>query len=389
MPDVLPASAGPWIGLVAAIVVLLTIDLVVVRGRGGDMSARDAAIASVAWVAVSLAFFVVLLVAGDARDASAYLAGYLVEKSLSLDNVFVFLLVFTAFAVPVAERHRLLTYGIVGALVLRLVFIVGGAAILQRFGWVSFLFAALLLWTAWRMFAHRHDHEGEDELVERLRRRLPIARDGGLRGLWGQEAGRRVLTVSGAALVAIAVVDVVFAIDSVPAILAITDDAYIVFAANAFALLGLRPLFFLVADLVERLHYLKTALAALLAFVGIKMALGEVVGKIGPEISLPVIAGILGIGTVASLVREQRLEPARSQTQRPTASSPVLARMDLPQRDEAPASFGSAAPASAGATTGGSSGRPREERTASTAKTTSAAQTSVKPASRESGIASP
>ena len=282
-----------WIVLVVALLVLLAIDLLVVRGRGGEMSVREAAVASIAWVGVSLAFFVVLLVAGSTEDAGAYLAGYLVEKSLSLDNVFVFLLVFTAFAVPVAERHRLLTYGILGALVLRAVFIVAGAAVLEAFGWVSFLFAALLLWTAWRMFRHRHDHEGEDALVEKVRRRLPAS-----------------VGTFGAALLAIAVVDVIFAIDSVPAILAITDDAFIVFAANAFALLGLRPLFFLVADLVERLYYLKTALAALLAFIGVKMALGELVGKIGPEISLPIIALILGTGTVASLVRERRLTPA-------------------------------------------------------------------------------
>jgi tellurite resistance protein TerC len=299
-----------WIVLTVVIAVLLAIDLFIVRGRGGEMSTRQAAIASVVWVAISLAFFVVLLLTAEREDATAYLAGYLVEKSLSLDNVFVFLLVFTAFAVPVVERHRLLTYGIVGALVLRLVFIVAGAAVLKAFGWVSFIFAALLLWTAWRMFRHRHDHEGEDEMVEKLRRRLPIAREQHHRGLMAKEAGRRVLTISGAALAAIAIVDLIFAIDSVPAILAITDDAYIVFAANAFALLGLRPLFFLVSDLVERLYYLKTALAALLAFIGIKMALGEIVGKIGPEYSLPVIAGILGIGTVASLVRDRRLSAA-------------------------------------------------------------------------------
>jgi tellurite resistance protein TerC len=308
VPDILSDPAGRWIGLIVAIVVLLAIDLFIVRGRGGEMSTRQAAIASVAWVAISLAFFGVLLAFGDGEDASAYLAGYLVEKSLSLDNVFVFLLVFTAFAVPINERHRLLTYGILGALVMRAAFIVGGAAILAAFGWVSFIFAALLLWTAWRMFQHRHDHEGEDELVEKLRGRLPIARETDHSGFVSREHGRRVLTISGAALAAIAIVDLIFAIDSVPAILAITDDAYIVFAANAFALLGLRPLFFLVADLVDRLYYLKTALAALLAFIGIKMALGEIVGKIGPEYSLPVIALILGTGTVASLVRERRLK---------------------------------------------------------------------------------
>ncbi len=292
-----------WIALIAAIAVLLAIDLLVVRGR--EMTLRAAAIQSVVWVGISLAFFGVLLAFGSGDDAGSFLAGYLVEKSLSLDNVFVFLLVFTAFGVPVAERHKLLTYGIVGALVMRALFIVVGAAILHEFGWVSFIFAALLGWTAWRMFKHRHDHDGEDELVRKIRRRLPSA------GL--------------AALVAIAIVDVIFAIDSVPAILAITDDTFIVFAANAFALLGLRPLFFLVADLVDRLYYLKTALAALLGFIAIKMTLGEIVGKIGPEISLPIIAAILGTGTIASLVRERRYSrrewSPRSSTSHPTPAT--------------------------------------------------------------------
>jgi tellurite resistance protein TerC len=299
---------GAWLGLVAAIVVLLAIDLLLVRGRGGAMSSRQAAVASAAWVGVSLAFFGVLLMFGDTGQANAFLAGYLVEKSLSLDNVFVFLLIFSSFGIAVHERHRLLTYGIVGALVLRAVFIVAGAALLAAFGWVSLLFAALLGWTAWRMWRHRHDHDDSGDLVDKLRRRLPIAADrGDGHRLVTREGGRRVLTVAGAALAAIAIADLLFAVDSVPAILAITDDAFIVFAANAFALLGLRPLFFLVADLVERLYYLKTALAALLAFIAAKMVWGEFVGKVGPEISLPVIVAILGAGTVASIVRDRRL----------------------------------------------------------------------------------
>jgi tellurite resistance protein TerC len=271
------------------------------------MSLRLATVASLAWVGVSLAFFVILLLLGDREDASAYLAGYLVEKSLSLDNVFVFLLVFTAFGVPVAERHRLLTYGIVMALVLRLIFIIVGAAVLGAFSWVNFVFAAFLVWTGWKMFRHRHDHDGEQELVEKLSKRLPISTAPSQGRLAFSDNGKRVLTTAGAALVAIAIVDIIFAVDSVPAILAITTDSYIVFAANAFALLGLRPLFFLVAELVERLYYLKTALAALLVFIGIKMALAQIVGKIGPEISLPIILAILAAGIVASLLRDRRV----------------------------------------------------------------------------------
>ena len=306
MSDLLSSSAAPWAGLAVAIVVLLAIDLFVVRGRGGEMSLRLATVASLAWVGVSLAFFGILLAFGDAEDASAYLAGYLVEKSLSLDNVFVFLLVFTAFGVPVAERHRLLTYGIIGALVLRLIFILAGAAVLGAFSWLNFVFAAFLIWTGWRMYRHRHDHDGEQELVEKLSRRLPMSSAPPEGRLARRENGRRVLTTAGAALVAIAIVDLIFAVDSVPAILAITTDSYIVFAANAFALLGLRPLFFLVAELVERLYYLKTALAALLIFIGAKMGLAQIVGKIGPEISLPIILGILAAGVIASLVRDRR-----------------------------------------------------------------------------------
>jgi tellurite resistance protein TerC len=296
-----------WIALIGAIGVLLVIDLLVVGRRGGRMSLRFASIASLAWVAIAFAFAGALLLAGERAAAADYIAGYLVEKSLSLDNVFVFLLVFSAFGVAEAERHRLLTYGILGALVMRAAFIVVGAAALERFSWIAFGFAALLVYTGWSMFRHRHDHDSEEALVEKLRRRFPIAESEAAGGrLLVRENGRRVLTTGGAALVGIAVVDIIFAVDSVPAILAITPDAYIVFAANAFALLGLRPLFFLVAELVSRLYYLKTALAFLLIAIGFKMAAGEVFGKIGPEYSLPGIALILGTGVVASLVRQRR-----------------------------------------------------------------------------------
>jgi tellurite resistance protein TerC len=242
-----------------------------------------------------------------ARIGLEFVTGYLIEYALSVDNLFVFLVVFSYFAVPGEFQHRVLFWGIVGALVLRAVFIVAGAALLAAFGWVSLLFAALLGWTAWRMWRHRHDHDDSGEFVDTLRRRLPIAADGDGHRLVVREDGRRVLTIAGAALAAIAIADLLFAVDSVPAILAITDDAFIVFAANAFALLGLRPLFFLVADLVERLYYLKTALAVLLAFIAAKMVWGEFVGKVGPEVSLPVIVAILGMGTVASIVRSRRI----------------------------------------------------------------------------------
>jgi len=303
----LDSDVTAWAVLIASIAILLLLDLRVMSGRDGDMSPRFAAKASAFWIVLAVAFGGVLWATAGAPDASSYLAGYLVEKSLSLDNVFVFLLLLNAFAIADEERHRLLTYGIVGALVLRLVFILVGAAALAAFGWLNLVFAALLTWTGWRLWQHRHDHEGEEKLVEGIRRRLPISGGEHGRRLLIREGGRRTLTVAGAALAGLIVVDVIFAIDSVPAILAITDDAFIVFAANAFALMGLRPLFFLVADLVERLYYLKAALAALLIVIGAKMAIAHLFGKIGPEITLPVIVVILGAGVVASLLRDRRL----------------------------------------------------------------------------------
>lgn len=295
-----------WGGLVLGIAILLVIDLLVLRGRGGTMSNKAAAITSVVWIAISIAFAGVLYVVGSSEQATAYLAGYAVEKSLSLDNVFVFLVVLQAFAIAETSRAKLLTYGIVLALVLRLIFILAGAAALERAGWLSIPFALILLWTGVRLWRGRHDHDGETELVDKIKRRLKVADGEHGDKLFVRNGGRLGLTIFGAAFLSIAAVDILFAVDSVPAILAITTDTYVVFAANAFALLGLRPLFFLVAHLVERLYYLKAALAVLLVFIAGKMALSEFAGKLAPEYSLLGVTVILGIGVAASLIRDKR-----------------------------------------------------------------------------------
>ncbi len=299
-----------WTLLVAALVILLVVDLLLVRGRG-EMPARLAAIWSIVWIAIALGFAGVLHAFGTTEQSTTYLAGYLVEKSLSLDNVFVFLVVFGAFAIPTPKRVRLLTYGIVLALVLRLVFILVGAAALENASWLTYPFAALLGWTGLRLWQHRHDHDGDEKLIEGVKNRLTIAEGDHGDRLLTKVGGKRMLTTAGATLVAIAVVDIIFAVDSVPAILGITTDTYVVFAANAFALLGLRPLFFLVAELVARLKHLKAALAALLVFIAAKMVYGELFGKVGPEWSLAGVVLILGAGVVASLPayrREKRAE---------------------------------------------------------------------------------
>ena len=300
-------SHGPdeWLVLIGLVALLFFLDLVVMRSRGGVMSTRGAMLATVFWIGIAFLFGGYIFLTLGAEAGKTYISGYLIEKSLSLDNVFVFLLVMSSFAIPFEQQHRLLTFGIIGALVLRALFIVVGAAALETFGWVSIPFALILLWTGFKLWQHRHDHDEETKLVEKVYDRLPITQDDSGK-LWIRKNGKRMFTQAGGALIGIILVDILFAVDSVPAILAVTTDVYIVWAANAFALLGLRPLFFVVAVLVERFYYLKTALAALLIFIGIKLGLQEFVGKLDPIISLIVIAAILLTGIIASLIHEKR-----------------------------------------------------------------------------------
>ena len=276
-------SSTDWALLVAALVALLVVDLILVRGRE-DMTPRVAAVWSIVWIAIAVAFGGVLYLWGTTEQSTTYLAGYLVEKSLSLDNVFVFLVVFGAFAVPTLDAAS----------------------------WLTYPFAALLAWTGLRLWRHRSDHDGDEKLIEGVRSRMTIAEGDHGDKLLTKVDGKRMLTTGGAALVAIAIVDIIFAVDSVPAILGITTDTYVVFAANAFALLGLRPLFFLVAELVARLRHLKAALAALLVFIAAKMVYGELFGKVGPEWSLGGVVLILGAGVLASLPSLKEDDQARS-----------------------------------------------------------------------------
>ncbi|MEH3054262.1 MAG: TerC/Alx family metal homeostasis membrane protein [Patulibacter minatonensis] len=327
MPELsLPLVAGAaepldgmvaWGGLTALIVVLLAVDLFVLRGRGGQMSTKNAAITSVVWIALSVAFAGLLYVVGTTEQATAFLAGYVVEKSLSLDNVFVFLVVLDAFAIGHVFRARLLTYGIVLALVLRLIFILIGATALHHASWLSIPFGLFLLWTGWKLWKERHESGNEEDLVAGIRKRFKISPNPDHGGHFTERegtTGKRILTAAGAALLTIAIVDIIFAVDSVPAILAITTDTFIVFAANAFALLGLRPLFFLVAHLVERLYYLKAALAVLLMFIAVKMGISEVIGKVPAQWSLLGVGVILGAGVIASLIRDRRQPPTPTAT---------------------------------------------------------------------------
>ncbi|HEX9969912.1 MAG TPA: TerC family protein [Acidimicrobiales bacterium] len=267
-----------WAALVGAITVMLVFDLVVVHRRPHAIGLQEAAVESTVWIALGVAFTAVIGVwlGGDA--AGEYITGYLIEKSLSVDNVFVWAVLFTYFGVPREYQFRVLFWGIFGALVMRAAFIFAGVAVLERFEWVLYLFGAFLLVTAVKIARHRETEvHPENNLVLRLVRRFvpsTTAYDG--QRLFTKENGRRLATPLFVVLVLVESTDVVFAVDSVPAILAISREPFIVFASNAFAILGLRALYFLLAGMAGRFRYLNVGLGAILAFVGLKMLLAEV-----------------------------------------------------------------------------------------------------------------
>ncbi|MBA3428671.1 MAG: TerC/Alx family metal homeostasis membrane protein [Actinobacteria bacterium] len=300
------ADLTTWGGLFALLAMMIVIDLKVGSARAG-LTVRTAAIWSAVWVALSVLFGAALWTLAGAEAGEGYFAGYVMEKALSLDNVFVFTLIFAALAVPRDAQARLLLYGILIALVLRAAFIFAGAEALENYSWVAYPFAALLAWTGYRILRTNDDHDEGAAIADRIRRRIPMTERTDAPGLLVHENGRRLATPALAALAAIAFADVIFAVDSVPAILAITTDTFVVFAANAFALLGLRALFFLISGLVEQFRYLKAGLGVLLITIAAKLVFGELTGdKIPTAVTLAIIGGVLAVSIVASLLAARR-----------------------------------------------------------------------------------
>jgi tellurite resistance protein TerC len=296
-------SAAAWILLAVAVTALLLIDLKAV-GRGqAAPSLRTAALWSAAWTALALAFTGVLAVAGGGERAGEYLTGFLIEKSLSLDNLFVFTVLLSYFAVPDASQRRVLVWGIAGAIVLRAVFVLAGAAALDAFHATIYVFGGFLVLTAInlaRQGAEAVDVE-QTRMMRLLRRLVPMGAYDGERFLT-RAGGRRVATPLLACLLMVAAFDVLFAVDSVPAIFAVSDDTFVVFAANAFSLLGMTSLYFLLRGMLDRFHYLNYGLAAILAFVGVKMLLTDV-WHMPTGLSLAIIVGCLAAAVGASLLR--------------------------------------------------------------------------------------
>jgi tellurite resistance protein TerC len=327
-----------WIVTLAALGALLLFDLIVVGRRPHEPSMREASLWVVFYVAIAIAFGLGVLAAWGGEFAGQFYAGWLTEYSLSVDNLFVFVIIMARFGVPRPYQQKILLIGIVVALLMRGAFIAAGSAAINRFSWVFYLFGVFLVYTAVRLAMQKEEeNEGfkENPVIRWSRRVLPMTSDYVGPRLIARQGGRRHLTPMVVVLIAIGTTDLIFALDSIPAIFGLTKEPYLVFTANVFALMGLRQLYFLLGSLLNRLVYLSIGLSIVLGFIGVKLFLealadnnvpfingGEHVTwapHIGIAISLPVIIGTLAITTVASLLKSRHDERAKRQVKEKAA----------------------------------------------------------------------
>ena len=296
-----------WAALVGAITALLVADLLLVHKRPHAIGFREAAVESAVWISIGVAFTAVMAVAFGGGAAGEYITGYLIEKSLSVDNVFVWAVLFSYFAVPREYQFRVLFWGIFGALVMRAIFIFAGVAVIERFEWVLYIFGAFLIFTAVRIARHQETevHPERNPVLKLVRRIVPSTSEYDGQKMFTRRTGKRLATPLFIVLVLVETTDVVFAVDSVPAILAVSREPFIVFSSNAFAILGLRALYFLLAGMAGKFRYLNMGLGVILGFVGVKMLITE---WYHPPmwLSLGVIATALTVSITASLRADRR-----------------------------------------------------------------------------------
>jgi tellurite resistance protein TerC len=308
-----------WLGFNLFVLAMLALDLGVFHRHAHVVSVKEAALWSVVWVGLALVFNAGLYFFWDQlspsstysnREAAlAFLTGYLIEKSLSVDNIFVFVLIFTYFAVPAAYQHRVLFWGIVGALIMRASLIAVGATLLKEFHWIVYVFGAFLIFTGIKMARHRNEqlHPERNPVIRVFRRLMPVADQYEGERFFIRQAGKLMATPLFLVLLMVESTDLIFAVDSIPAIFAVTNDPFIVYTSNVFAILGLRSLYFVLAGMIHKFHYLKLGLSVVLTFVGLKMVLVDIY-KIPTAASLGVIVSILIIAVGASLWRAQRAD---------------------------------------------------------------------------------
>ncbi|WP_329342291.1 TerC family protein [Streptomyces sp. NBC_00663] len=319
-------SLTTWLVTVAALCALIAVDFFIGR-KPHDVSVKEAGVWTVVWVLLACLFGIGLLVFSGGGPAGEFFAGFITEKSLSVDNLFVFVLIMSKFAVPSQYQQRVLMVGVLLALVLRAGFIAAGAAIISAFSWVFYLFGAFLIWTAWKLVqdarkgGHEEEYE-ENKMLRTVEERFGVADRYHGTKLWIEENGKRVMTPMLVVMLAIGSTDLLFALDSIPAIYGLTEEPYIVFAANAFALMGLRQLYFLIGGLLKRLVHLSYGLSIILGFIGVKLLLHALheSGVHVPEISIPFSLGfivlVLAVTTFTSLRASKKQEEQEEQERR-------------------------------------------------------------------------
>ncbi len=299
-----------WAGFLLLVFALLALDLGVFQRKAHEIQFKEALALSAFWVTLAVLFNLGIFIWRGSHSAMEFLAGYLVEESLSVDNLFVFLIIFKYFHVPGKYQHGVLFWGILGALVMRGFFIAAGISLLDRFQWLIYVFGGFLVFTAIRLWREKEQeiHPERNLMLKAVRRIMPVTNDYHEGKFFVRRAGRWLATPLFVVLLIVETTDIVFAVDSIPAILAITRDPFIVYTSNVFAILGLRSLYFALAGLMQLFHHLHYGLAFVLAFVGVKMLLSHVV-HIPIAVSLGVIAATLGLSIAASLKWPQRVHP--------------------------------------------------------------------------------
>lgn len=320
-------SLAVWALTIAGLCALIAVDFLIGR-KPHDVSVKEAGIWTGVWIALAALFGLGLLVFGGGQPAGEFFAGFVTEKSLSVDNLFVFVLIMGKFAVPSRYQQRVLLVGVLIALVLRAVFIAAGAAIIVSFSWVFYIFGAFLIYTAWKLIQEARSDDDDEEfeenkLLKAAERRLGVADRYHGTKLFVRQHGKRVMTPMLVVMLAIGTTDVLFALDSIPAIFGLTQDPYIVFTANAFALMGLRQLYFLIGGLLRKLVHLSYGLSVILGFIGVKLVLhalhesGVHVPEIGIPFSLGFILLVLAVTTVTSLRASKKQAEREAGAERP------------------------------------------------------------------------
>ena len=308
----MPSEWMAWMWFNLFVLAMLALDLGVFHRKSHEVKMKEALVWSVVWILLALAYNLGIYIGwfGDfpaaerSQRTMEFLTGYLIEKSLSVDNIFVFLLIFSYFRVPASYQHRVLFWGILGALAMRAVFIAAGITLIEKFHWTIYVFGGFLILTGIKMALQKDKeiHPERNPVLRLFRRSVPVTENFEGDRFWVRRAGKLFATPLMVVLLFIEMTDVIFAVDSIPAILAITQNAFLVYTSNVFAILGLRALYFALAGIMQLFHHLHYGLSAILVFVGIKMVVVDIFGKIPTGVSLGVIAVILALSVIASLL---------------------------------------------------------------------------------------